>query len=195
MGARRAQGQALIEFALVLPLLFLLILNVVNFGGLFYAFITVTHGTRAAAQYEVTGPAYLGYGTAEGLQSVPTAAQIQALLTDCSATPRGDLCSLPNQSNIAVAVCANNSSSGAPIIQAPGTCLPPNDPATGTVFTDPEPSTSVVATVEVTYRYCPLIPFWEFPALGVHLTLPACTSGGTAGGVQVRRVAVMRMIQ
>jgi len=43
------KGQALIEFILVLPILFLLILNLVNFGGFFYAWITVANAARAGA--------------------------------------------------------------------------------------------------------------------------------------------------
>jgi Flp pilus assembly protein TadG len=201
MNKRNTRGQSLIEFALVIPLLFLLVVNVVNFGALFYAWITVSHAARSAAQLLITGPAYAGYGATEGLQAVATPAQIQAVLTNCSATdsdgnprPAGDLCSLPNRSSITVAVCTNNMASGTATPQAPETCLPPNDPVTGATFADPEPATSVVATVEVRYRYCPLIPFWEFPALGIHSTLPSCPSND-AGGVPIRRVAVMRMIQ
>src|ERR1019366_4227819 len=149
------KGQALIEFALILPLLFVLVVNVVNFGGLFSAWVTVTHATRAAAQYAVIGPAYLGYGAANGMQSTATNAQILALLKNCSTVPKGDMCSLPNRPSITVTVCTNNSS-GTPAFQAPGTCL--------SSVADPEPATSVVATVDVSYRYCPLIPFWEFPA-------------------------------
>src|SRR5450759_2525745 len=116
-------GQALIEFALILPLLFLLVVNVVNFGGLFSAWVTVTHATRAAAQYAVTGPAYLGYGAVNGMQSTATNAGILKLLTDCTTVPHGDLCSLPNRPSIKVTVCTNNNSSGTPTSQAPGTCL------------------------------------------------------------------------
>ena len=204
MNRHPVRGQALIEFALILPLLFLLVVNVVNFGGLFYAWITVSQAARSATQLLVTRHAYLGHGSAEGLSASATPAQIQALLTDCSTVdangnprPRGDMCSLPNQSSVTVAVCSNDQSSGTATPQSPETCLPPTNPATGAAFTDPEPFTSVVGTVAVAYRYCPFIPFWEFPALGVHSTLPACstTGGVTTGGVQIRRVGVMRMIQ
>src|SRR5689334_16870203 len=50
-----SRGQALIELALILPLLLLLIVNVVNFGGLLYAWITVSNAARAGAQYSITG--------------------------------------------------------------------------------------------------------------------------------------------
>ncbi len=199
MRRARQQGQALIEFALILPLLFLLILNVVNFGALFSAIITVTHASRSGAQYTVQGPLYLGSGSANGLAAAPTPAQVIDLLTLCRDGKNnplpGDMCSLPNLANATISVCSNNAATGTPEAQFPQSCLPPTDPETGAVFTDPEPDTSVIASVEVRYRYCPLIAFWEFPALGIHLTLPACSSDGSSGGVLLRRVAVMRIVQ
>jgi hypothetical protein len=47
--SRSEQGQALIEYALLLPLLFLLIVNTVNFGGFLFAWITVSNAARASA--------------------------------------------------------------------------------------------------------------------------------------------------
>jgi len=188
----------------MIPLLFLLVVNVVNFGGLFSAWITVTHATRSAAQYAITGPAYLGYGSNYGLkQAPPTNDDVVAILgvspdgkwTNC---PHGDLCSLPNRPSIKVTVCTNNKAFGVtPTI----TC-----PVDESKFIDPEPATSMVATVDVSYRYCPLIPFWEFPALGIHSTLQACSptndsrvcpATGTVNtsGICVHRTAAMRMIQ
>src|SRR5258708_28280820 len=41
-------GHSLVEFALLLPLLFLLIVNAVNFGSFFFAWITVAHAARSA---------------------------------------------------------------------------------------------------------------------------------------------------
>src|SRR5258708_13550470 len=49
----RNQGQALIEYILVLPMVFLLLVNVVNFGGFFYAFITVSNAAPAGADYAI----------------------------------------------------------------------------------------------------------------------------------------------
>ncbi len=45
------KGQALIEYALILPFIFLLIINLVNFGGFFFAWITVANAARAGADY------------------------------------------------------------------------------------------------------------------------------------------------
>ena len=46
---RTRKGQALIEFSLVLPLLFLLIVNVINFGAMMYAWICVSNASRAGS--------------------------------------------------------------------------------------------------------------------------------------------------
>src|SRR5258706_15670336 len=43
-------GHSLVEFALLLPLLFLLIVNAVNFGSFFFAWITVANAARPAGQ-------------------------------------------------------------------------------------------------------------------------------------------------
>ena len=67
----KEKGQALIEYALMLPFIFLLIVNLVNFGGLFFAWITVANAARAGADYAVLGGASVGYGLFQ-VQLVPT---------------------------------------------------------------------------------------------------------------------------
>lgn len=44
------QGQSLVEFAIVLPLLLLLLLGIVDFGRAFHAYLTVDHAGREAAR-------------------------------------------------------------------------------------------------------------------------------------------------
>ena len=46
----RAEGQSLVEFALVLTPLFLIMLGIVQFGFIFNAYITITNATREAAR-------------------------------------------------------------------------------------------------------------------------------------------------
>jgi len=46
----RAEGQSLVEFALVLTPLLLILLGIVQFGFIFNAYITVTNATREAAR-------------------------------------------------------------------------------------------------------------------------------------------------
>jgi Flp pilus assembly protein TadG len=47
---RREHGQAMVEFALVLPLLMALLLGIIQFGIVFNNYITLTDATRAGAR-------------------------------------------------------------------------------------------------------------------------------------------------
>jgi len=181
---RKNQGQSLIEFALILPLIFLLIVNVVNFGAYLYAGITVSNAARAGADYMMMGPA-----TAGG-PSLPTSQDITDLIKGYTATgakckdntdPQGthcpgDLGSLPNRSTAIVTVCTNNNGHQQ-VPPGDGSCL---------ATADPQASTSVVGEVSVEYTYSPVIPFWDFSALRIHLTIPR---------TQMKRTATTRLIQ
>ena len=166
---RSCEGQALIEFSLVLPLLFLLIVNVVNFGAMMYAWICVSNASRTGAQYYITS------GASVGAPSPPSAAAVRTLVVN-------DLHPLPNSANAQVCVALSTSVSwsctaGA---TAPAT-LPAADSGEGSpaiVFP--------VGAVDVSYPYQPLIPLWSFPRLGIRATLPPTT---------VHRRAVMRILQ
>jgi len=147
---KRQKGQALVEFALLLPLIILFIVNVVNFGGFFFAWITVANAARAGAQYAVMGGASVMGPTP------PTSGQIAAIVTQ-------DVSSLRNRGSLVVRVCSNNN----------GTITPVTCP--GTIPLDPEPATYVLTTIDVTYTYQPFIPFWNFSVLGIRATLPPTT--------------------
>lgn len=147
---RQDRGQSLVEFALVLPLLFLLIINVVNFGGMLFAWIAVTHATRAGAQYLAMGPSTVG------MQMNPTAAQVVALVNE-------DLKALPNSATATVRVCTNNNGTI--------TC----SPSAGSPPLDPEASLYITGSVEVSYTYTPFISAWSFPKLNIFATLPPTT--------------------
>jgi Flp pilus assembly protein TadG len=177
---RSNSGQSLIEFAFILPVTFLLVVNLVNFGALAYAAITVSNAARAGAQYMQLGPNSAGAPALAGQTAV------QNLV-------KADMSLLPNGSVATINVCSNNSGA----YESPYSCLPPIDPSTSVIFADPEPSTSVVGTVEIDYRYCPLINGWSFPKLGVSTTLPACTGSGAtlSGGTMIKREAAMRILQ
>jgi hypothetical protein len=52
--AQEAQrGQTIVEFAMVMSLLFLLIFGIIEFSRLFFAYATMSHGVREAARYGV----------------------------------------------------------------------------------------------------------------------------------------------
>ena len=47
---RSEEGQAMVEFALVLPILLLLVMGIIQFGVLFNNYVTLTDGVRAGAR-------------------------------------------------------------------------------------------------------------------------------------------------
>jgi len=142
--ASKRAGQALIEFALIMPLAFLLAINAVNFGGYIFAWITVAGAARDGADYMMMSTACTGAPTAA------TSAQVTTLVTS-------DVASLLNKSSIVVATCTNATTS-----------------ANGcTSLYDPEAPTYTLATVDVTYTYNPFIPLFSFPKLGISATLPS----------------------
>ena len=51
----RQKGQTLVEFALILPILLLVIFVIIESGRIFQAYITVQHAAREGARYAVTG--------------------------------------------------------------------------------------------------------------------------------------------
>jgi Flp pilus assembly protein TadG len=146
------QGQALIEYILVLPLVFLLLVNVVNFGGFFYAFVTVANAARAGADYAVLAGASVA--SPHLLNTPPTASDITTLITS-------EIASLPNNPSLSVSVCQS------------GGINPPTGACTSLV--DPEAASYVLTSIDVTYTYKPFIPLFSFPNLHINATLPATT--------------------
>ncbi len=164
-----SRGQALIEFALILPLLFLLIVNVINFGGFLYAWIVVSNAARTGAQYMSMAGAMIHAPVP------PSRAAVQTLVTN-------DLSALPNRASAQVCVSQSTSvtvscTSG----PAPAGAPPPADTPEGTPAI-----TYVIGAVDVSYTYQPFIPLWDFSALGIHATLPPTT---------IHRQARMRILQ
>ncbi len=187
---RASSGQSLIEFALLFPVVFLLVVNVVNFGGLIYTYITVENASRSGASYMQLG------GSSIGAPQIPTISQVQDFVHADLAT------SLAAGANAPVSVCGiqkdggvNWISSYSPITYT--ACTMPTNPPPGSTYTDPQSSSFIYATVKVQYRYCPIIKGWNFPELSVYSTLPSCTGAGDtlSGGVLITRVAAMRVLQ
>lgn len=52
---KKESGQGMVEFALILPLLLILILGVFDFGRAFYSYLTFEHAGREAARYASIG--------------------------------------------------------------------------------------------------------------------------------------------
>ena len=50
-----AKGTALLEAAIITPLFLLLTFSIVDFGGMFYAYLALENGVSLASRYGVTG--------------------------------------------------------------------------------------------------------------------------------------------
>jgi hypothetical protein len=146
-------GSALIETALVLPLLLLLMLNTVNFGLYIFGWITVDNAARAAVEYQIYNGAAIGFPTS------PTFSQVTDLVT-------ADVASLPTSATpkVTLEVCSNRN--GTSTCSGTGSYLPP---------ADPEPAGYVLYSVDIAYTYTPLFSAFDIPGLGISLTLPAST--------------------
>lgn len=48
---KRERGQALVELAIMLPILLIILLGVIDFGRVFYAYVTITNAAREGARY------------------------------------------------------------------------------------------------------------------------------------------------
>ena len=55
IGPKRNNGQAVVEFALVLPVLVLLLMGMMQFGLLFHEYLLVTHAAREGARVATLG--------------------------------------------------------------------------------------------------------------------------------------------
>jgi len=160
----------LVEFALILPLLFLLVINVVNFGGLLFAWIAVSNAARAGADYMVMG------GASVGGPVLTTGSNVLDLV-------KKDLHNLPNNaSDGAVSICACTktyaSKFGSPAVTCTSvaTCAVPADTESSTLYGD--------GRVDVYYTYTPF--FSGLKVFGVRLTVPPTT---------IHRQALARIIQ
>lgn len=136
---RTSIGSALIEFALMLPVMFVMIVNTVNFGGFIFAWITVAGAARAGANYWALGRATIP-GSAQ-----PTTSEVSSVVAQ-------EVSSLLNRSSLSVTVCRN--------MNGTTTC-------TGSPPSDPEPTHYALGVVDVSYTYKPLIPSFNFRRLGV----------------------------
>jgi Flp pilus assembly protein TadG len=167
-GAQRkagTKGQSLLEFALIVPLLFILVMNVVNFAGMLFAWICVENAARAGVQYLVMA------GATAGSMSQPAPATVAALV-------RADLDSLPNHATAQVGACTRNNGT----VACSGTGSPP---------ADPEGAAYASASVDVTYTYRPLAGTWTL--IGMSPTLFA--NAAADGSISIHRQATMRILQ
>lgn len=69
-------GQSMVEFAMVVPLFFLLVFGIFDFGHLFYVQMTLQNALRQAGRYAVTGNHITNAGTTTPLSRIDSIKQI-----------------------------------------------------------------------------------------------------------------------
>ena len=142
----RMSGQAIVEFALIVPLVFLLLVNAVNFGGFIYCWIAVADAARAAGDYVCTNSYTIdGPATSQNMTNLVQNAM--------AAVPNY------NSSNLQVNVC--ESDNGTITAFGPSSC-------SGSLPADPELIDSTSSThyadivIDVSYTFTPFFPGSSF---------------------------------
>jgi Flp pilus assembly protein TadG len=196
----RREGQALIEFTLMMPLLLILIVNIVNFAGFFCAFVAVGNASRSAGDYTIMGSGY--YPGAAASLTAPSD-ELSTSGGGSRGTAGGllvanmiakDMLSLPNRNSITVRVCespgSDTSSPSCNYCTNTGgsmscTCYnsggtSPCSRGTGSAASNPTADASTgeggiytLTWVDITYTYQPFIPAtFTFSRLHLGVTLP-----------------------
>jgi Flp pilus assembly protein TadG len=86
--AKREGGQAMVEFALIAPLFFLLIFGFVDMARMYQSWVTIQHAAREGARYGVTGRTDCAASTPTRLNCIEYIVREQ---TDGLANPVGDI--------------------------------------------------------------------------------------------------------
>ncbi len=182
---RNTSGQALIETALILPLVMLLVLNIINFGYFFLVALNLTASPRNAVEYSI-----LGFQT-PGSQSLPKDEPVSYLagqdLYEAISSPSSvsiQVCSSTvGVSGSNCAPCTLSSTDMSATCSAGGTGSPAPS-------SDPESPIFVLDRVDVDYSFHPIIPGTPF-GLAL-LPLQVCSSSGTTVTCRFHRQVSMR---
>jgi Flp pilus assembly protein TadG len=176
---RDVRGQALIETALILPLLLVLVFNTVNFGYFLVVAINLAAAPRTGALYSILG------SQTTSTPALPAPGVVNSLTV-------GDLTgAIYNGVNTKVQVCTPtagfDTSTGRP------NCVQFNMSPTYAVAADPEGSSFVLNQVDVTYSFSPLIDKTFFNAAVLATGFPCSVSGGNVYCTFHRRVYMRAM--
>jgi Flp pilus assembly protein TadG len=165
MNKKRSEGQALLETALMTPLMLIVVLNAMNLGYFFFVTLNLTAATRTGAEYSMLGPGSPGttnyppantgtspvtaliYQDLTGAVWNPGNATIQVCtpsLLVSGAGPSGS----PVRANCVICTSSATCSSATATTGASATFVPDSDPE----------AAFVLNRVDVQYSFPPLIP-------------------------------------
>ena len=171
-GLSGSSGQALLETALVMPLLIFLILNAVNFGYCFIVALNLTAAPRSGVLYSI-----VGFDTPSHL-TLPQAGPPTSNDTVSYLTFQDILGALPSSGSATVQVCSTTvgiasagTSSCVTCVTSSASCSAGSTLATPDA--DPEPNSFTLQRVDIKYSFSPIVAGGPFLLL-----LPNC-SGST----------------
>ena len=172
---RDVRGQAMIETAIVLPILLALAFNVINFGYFLLMAVNLAAAPRSGALYSIIGAA------------TPAAASLPST-TSVNTLTIGDLTgAFHDASTLKVQVCssAKGTDTTSPYLTQ---CDQFNAFTSSTPSADPEPGSFVLNQVDVIYSFSPLIDSRVFNLI----LLNVCPSGGSTVTCNLHRKVLMR---
>src|SRR5258708_4957410 len=188
--AQNSSGQALVETALIMPLMLIVVLNAVNFAFFFLMALNITAASRTSGIYAIMGnatPAARPLPTADP----PTTSSTVSYLAYQDLT--GSV-STPSTSNTGINVCSSTvgvSGTGSATVT---TCTGTTGIGGGfptSAEADPEAPSFLLARVDVAYKFTPPIPATPFTIfLGL---APNCNATGSS--CTFYRHIVMRQMQ
>ena len=206
--SRRSRGQALLETALMLPLLLLIFFNVVNFGYFFLVIVNLSGAARSSTLYAIEGGATPLAGTvpSSGGSTPGTATDsvtylVYQDLTGALANPTGVTVQVCSQANLDSGGGGTNTDTGTKLRTNCETCTSSGcSPLNGASSTssydgspvpdyDPEQPGFVLNRVSIRYDVSPLIPGTIF-----NIPLRAsgmCNSGGTCSFFRTAEMRAM----
>jgi TadE-like protein len=188
--ARCSSGQALVETAILLPLLLMIIFNAVNFGYFFLVALNLAAAPRSGSEYSILGsqtPATL---------SLPSGSAVNAVTV-------GDMTgAISSPLNTPVQVCGKVAGCGTPpcltdigLTTQKAMCATFGNaasPAFSAADSDPESPHFVLQRVDVQYHFNPIIPGTPFGM--TLLASPVCSSSGGTITCTFHRQVSMRAI-
>jgi len=189
---KSSSGQALIESAILIPLLLAIVFNAINFGYFYYVALNMSAATRSGALYSILGAntpvntATTFSGPYAPAGTTSTTGSVSYIMYQDMA---GALASAATTASIQVCSQSVGQPTGTPQT-APCTNFGPAT-FTGGAASDPEAPDFVLHQVDVKYTFKPLIPGTPFGA--ILLATPACTSSGTITCTFHRKVLMRAM--
>ncbi len=187
---RETRGQAILETALVMPLLLILLFNTINFGFFFLVILNLSAAPRSGALYSV-----LGQSTILGVE-MPSPGPPDApspAITVSGITLQDLNGAIGNGLNAGVQVCSPTvGTNGAADSTLAATCAQYQGytPALATAPPDPEAPNFILNRVDVSYTFSPPLDQRIFNLI----TAPLCSgSGGSVTCTFHRQVSMRAM--